>query len=274
MVFIGLAHHIELTKAALAKAIGYYHERPAASFLQATFVYTWIHRMPEASAPPVIVTPDGAIDLQWIGGNFRVAGPDKEPMIEILPAGTTVIGFRFQPAAAATWLDVPANEILGERLYLHELSGPSARRLAGKVSDNRNIAELTAELESVVAGFAPRNAAIDQSMRAAYNLIQAGPPHGVALVPWLGRALAMSERTLRRRFDESFGYGPKTLDRILRYQRYLRLVRLSQKSTASLAAEAGYSDQPHLVRESQRLAGRTPLEVERIMKTGSGRDER
>jgi AraC-like DNA-binding protein len=195
-------------------------------------------------------------------------------MIEILPAGTTVIGFRFQPAAGAAWLGVPANEILGKRLYLHEVSGPSARRLAGKVRDNRNIAELMAELESVVADFAPRNAAIDQSMRAAYNLVQAGPPPGVALVPWLGRALAMSERTLRRRFDESFGYGPKTLDRILRYQRYLRLVRLSQKSTASLAAEAGYSDQPHLVRESQRLAGCTPLEVERIMKTGSGRDER
>ena len=84
----------------------------------------------------------------------------------------------------------------------------------------------------------------------------------------------MSERTLRRRFDESFGYGPKTLDRILRYQRFLRLVRLSQGSTAILAAEAGYSDQPHLVRESQRLAGCTPLEVQRMMRTGSGRDER
>jgi AraC-like DNA-binding protein len=274
MVFIGPAHHIESTKAALAKAIGYYHERPAASFLQGTFAFTWIHRIPEASATPIIVTPDGAIDLQWIGWKFRVAGPDKEPMIEMLPAGTTVIGFRFQPAAAAAWLGVPANEILGERLYLHELLGPSARQLAGKVRDNRNIAELTAELESVIADFAPRNAAIAQSMRAAYNLIQAGPPPGVALVPWLGRALAMSERTLRRRFDESFGYGPKTLDRILRYQRYLHLVRLSQESTASLAVRAGYSDQPHLVRESQRLACCTPLEVERIMKTGSGRDER
>jgi AraC-like DNA-binding protein len=88
----------------------------------------------------------------------------------------------------------------------------------------------------------------------------------VALVPWLGRGLAMSERTLRRRFDESFGYGPKTLDRILRYQRFLRQVRLSQGSPAILAVEAGYCDQPHLVRESRRLAGCTPLEVGRTMK--------
>jgi AraC-like DNA-binding protein len=195
-------------------------------------------------------------------------------MIENLPAGTIVVGFRFQPAAAAAWLGVPANQILGQRLSLQELWGPRAREMAGKVRDNQNVAELSAALESVIADFPGKNAPTDEPMRAAYNLIQAGPPPGVALVPWLGRALAMSERTLRRRFDESFGYGPKTLDRILRYQRFLRLVRLSRGSTAILAAEAGYSDQPHLVRESRRLAGCTPLEVERIMRTGSGRDER
>ena len=230
--------------------------------------------MPPACDAPVIVAPDGTIDLQWIDGRFRVAGPDRDPVIEILPAGTAVIGFRFQPGVAAGWLGVPANEILGQRLSLNELWGPRARRLAAKVRYHRNIAELTAALASAIAGIARDDARIDTRMRAAYDLIEAGAPSGVVLVPWLARALAMSERTLRRRFDESFGYGPKTLDRILRYQRFLRLVRLSQGPTAILAAEAGYSDQPHLVRESRRLAGCTPLEVDRIMRTGSARDER
>ena len=102
-------------------------------------------------------------------------------------------------------------------------------------------------------------------MRAAYDLIETGPPPDVPLVPWLGRALAMSERTLRRRFDESFGYGPKTLDRILRYQRFLRLARQSPAPTAMLAVEAGYSDQAHLVRESRRLTGSTPLQIARML---------
>jgi transcriptional regulator GlxA family with amidase domain len=154
------------------------------------------------------------------------------------------------------------------------LWGPRARGIAGKVRDSQNIAELIAALGSVIADFPGKNAPTDEPMRAAYNLIQAGPPPGVALVPWLGRALAMSERTLRRHFDESFGYGPKTLDRILRYQRFLRLVRSPQGSTAILAVEAGYSDQAHLVRESRRLAGLTPLEVERTIRTGSGGNER
>jgi AraC-like DNA-binding protein len=71
----------------------------------------------------------------------------------------------------------------------------------------------------------------------------------------------MSERTLRRRFDESFGYGPKTLDRILRFQRYRRLARQPDASTAVLAVEAGYADQAHLVRESRRLMGVTPQQL-------------
>jgi AraC-like DNA-binding protein len=68
----------------------------------------------------------------------------------------------------------------------------------------------------------------------------------------------MSERTLRRRFEDAFGYGPKTLDRILRFHRFRRLQRQGEGSTALLAIEAGYADQAHLIRESRRLTGVTP----------------
>ena len=99
---------------------------------------------------------------------------------------------------------------------------------------------------------------VDHAMRTAYRLVQAGPPQRAPLIPWLARSLAMSERTMRRRFHESFGYGPKTLSRILRYQRFLLLSATSQSSMAVLASEAGYADQAHLVRESRRISGLTP----------------
>jgi hypothetical protein len=41
---------------------------------------------------------------------------------------------------------------------------------------------------------------------------------------------------------------------VLRLQRFLRLARRGG-DLARLAAEAGYADQPHLTRESARLAG-------------------
>ncbi len=35
--------------------------------------------------------------------------------------------------------------------------------------------------------------------------------------------LGVSERQLRRRFEDAVGYGPKTLARVLRFQRFLAL---------------------------------------------------
>jgi len=262
-------------KAALALATGHFSERPTTPSLRDSFACIWVHRMPKTEAPPIVVIPDGTIDLQWIDGTFRIAGPDRDPTTEIVPAGATVIGFRFRPAAAAAWLREPAAALLGQRVLLDELWGSKARRLAGSVRSGQGIEDLLCSLAEVIARCTPAHVSVDVPMRAAYDLIKQRPPSGVPLVPWLGRALAMSERTLRRRFDESFGYGPKTLDRILRHQRFVRVSRASKEtSTAILAVEAGYSDQAHLVRESRRLTGTTPFEFVKIMNAVDYSDEK
>lgn len=250
-----------------AQATGHYRERPAAPFLRDWFSAVWTHRMPDTEAPPVVVTPDGTIDLQWIDGHFRIAGPDKDPQTEMISAGMTVIGFRFRPAMAAAWLGAPAVELLGQRLAIETVLGRKGRLLGANIRHQTDLTQLIASIEKNIADHAHRDVA-DRSMQAAFRLIEAGPPMHAPLIPWLGRALAMSERTLRRRFDESFGYGPKTLDRILRYQRFQRLSRSSQASAAMLAVEAGYADQAHLVRESRRLTGSTPAQLERILAIG------
>ena len=103
-------------------------------------------------------------------------------------------------------------------------------------------------------------------MHAAFELIARGTPPGQALIPWLAGELALSERTLRRRFEAAFGYGPQTLNRILRFQRFLKLLRDARNgSAASLAVEAGYADQAHLGREARRLAAATPGEIAALL---------
>jgi AraC-like DNA-binding protein len=243
----------------LAGAIGRFQEQRFASGRNENFAAIWTHELPLDEALPIIVAPDGSIDLQWINGDLRVAGPDREPLQELLPAGVTVIGFRFRPAAAAAWLGVPASELVGQRLALKDIWGSKARSLADKIWKLRGDGDLISGLEIALADCVT-DRPIDATMRVAYSLIEAGPPPGAPLVPWLARSLAVSERTLRRRFDACFGYGPKTLDRILRYQRFQRLTRTSRSPMALIAAEAGYADQAHLTRESRRLSGVTPKE--------------
>jgi AraC-like DNA-binding protein len=77
----------------------------------------------------------------------------------------------------------------------------------------------------------------------------------------LSAALATSERQLLRRFNDAVGYGPKTLDRVLRFQRFLsraRALTRGEDQLARVAAELGYADQAHLSRECVRLSGLPP----------------
>ncbi|MEV4286372.1 helix-turn-helix transcriptional regulator [Nonomuraea bangladeshensis] len=70
----------------------------------------------------------------------------------------------------------------------------------------------------------------------------------------VARDLGLSERQLHRRSLTAFGYAPKTLQRIVRFQRALRLARAGVP-LATVAAEAGYADQAHLSHEVKRLSG-------------------
>ena len=66
--------------------------------------------------------------------------------------------------------------------------------------------------------------------------------------------VGLSARQLHRRCLTSFGYGPKTLGRILRFDRAVALARTGA-ALACVAATVGYADEAHLCREVRDLAG-------------------
>ena len=80
----------------------------------------------------------------------------------------------------------------------------------------------------------------------------------------LAQALGISERQLRRRFHQAVGYGPKTLDRVLRFRRLVsqaRAVSSGEIDLARVAADLGYADQAHMTRDSVRLTGMPPARL-------------
>ena len=68
----------------------------------------------------------------------------------------------------------------------------------------------------------------------------------------------LGPRQIERPFNESVGFGPKTLCRLARFQRVVRAVEPSSRpGWARLAAQHGYADQSHLAREFREFAGTT-----------------
>ncbi|WP_343713303.1 helix-turn-helix domain-containing protein [Inquilinus sp.] len=244
----------------LAKRAGLYREALPAPALASHLLCRWVHALPPGPAVPVAVVPDGCVDLLWVGGQLVVAGPDVTAAHPVLPPGDPVVAVRFRPGAALRWLGLPMSEIAGRQFDLSEFGRPWARDLAGRIGEARTTAERMARLEAGLARVAPGIALPAPEMAFVFRRLGRGPEEaGLAA---LRDRLAISERSLRRRCHEAFGYGPKTLDRILRFQRFLRLAAAGEEATLSgLAAAAGYADQAHLTREVRRLSGLTPAAV-------------
>jgi transcriptional regulator GlxA family with amidase domain len=95
--------------------------------------------------------------------------------------------------------------------------------------------------------------------------------HPRGRVEEMARRYGLSDRQMRRRFAQAVGYGPKTLQRVLRMQRVLWLAHADASappSLAQLALASGYADQAHMTRELAALTEMTP----HLILRGSRRD--
>lgn len=237
---------------------GYREFRPAAA-LDEHFQCVWTNTLAPDCSGRLAVVPDGCIDLTWRSGELTVAGPDISAAIAPIVPGT-IVGARFRPGAASKWLGLPMSEIVGSRAALADFWGGRARDIAARMSDADSDAARTRVLEAALCRLASDLEPPDRDMGFVFSALgteSAGPSMAVIL-----DRLDMSPRTLRRRCHEAFGYGPKTLDRILRFQRFLALARqANEPRLANLAFEAGYADQAHLTREVRDLSGFSPTMI-------------
>jgi AraC-like DNA-binding protein len=246
----------------LSMAPGVYRAKPVLPVLRRHFVSVWFHYKPLGVAGHSAVVPDACADLVWCRGGLWVAGPDRQVSLELVPPGTTVVGIRFLPGVVATLLGVPAREILGARVPLDRVWGDSAQELIGAVGDAQEPHVVAKRLEAALARIAGDFDPPDQSAEIILRCVAKPPDPRRPIIPELTSALGLSERTLRRHCEHAFGYGPKTLDRVLRMQRFLQLARTSRgPGLANLAGASGYADQAHLSREARRLTGLTPTAI-------------
>jgi len=198
-------------------------------------------RTPEPAVARVV--PDGCIDLIWSDGGLFVAGPDT--VAHDARPELTYVGVRFHPGWAPVLLGVPAAELRDARVPLDDVwPAAEVRRLAAavEVGPARGLTEaVRARLE--------RTGPPDPLVRGVARALRAGQPVGD-----VAARAGLSARQLQRRSVAAFGYGPKTLARVLRFDRALALAH-SGLPYARVATETGYADQAHLAREVRALAG-------------------
>ncbi|WP_067693316.1 helix-turn-helix domain-containing protein [Nocardia jejuensis] len=218
-----------------------YRERPAL----VSGAVLWTRTMAGDSDTPVL--PDGSMDLLWIDGELFVAGPDTTAHHPSAAPHARIAGIRFYPGSAPALLGFPAHEIRDRRVELADM---------WSAADTRRAAEIVATASSPAIGLEQvarwRSAVTDPGdpiLRRIVTELRAG-----SAVSALADSLELGPRRLHRMSLSAFGYGPKTLARVLRMQRALALARAGVPF-ADTAARTGYSDQAHLARDIRDLSG-------------------
>jgi AraC-like DNA-binding protein len=245
-----------------------YTEWPAPAGLRHAIACLWAQVTPDGSTRRGLVLPDACTDLIWEPGRGAyVAGPDTGPTPTEMPAGTIIIGVRFRPAAGGPALGVPLSELRDLRVDLSDLRPDQARRLPGTLDPDTAVVRALDVAAALVADGPP-----DQALAWAAELLEDPQARTEEVAGHIG----LSERQLRRRCHDAVGYGPKTLQRVLRFRRFVAQIdaaaypaRGPAGDLATIAARAGYADQAHLTRECRTLAGLTPTALARQRVAGS-----
>lgn len=256
----------------------YYHEFDPAPALAAHIACYWTVDVGR-DVPPGHqhhVLPDGCMALIVVlaANGFRhvvLQGPHSAPLDVPVAPGDRYWGVRFWPDTGGLVTGVAPRSLAGQLLPAAGALGHDVqempRALEGVTDPNVAAQRLDALLQPLVARAAPP----DPEIRTAVLAIIAA--NGGAPVGELARSVGLSPRQFQRRFVDAVGLAPKVYSRIRRLRGSLgHLLEDRRVSWSVVAAELGYSDQAHLVREFTRLAHLTPEEVARQVRAiGHGR---
>lgn len=248
-------------------APGYYRHDPPEPLGRYVDHFWILEQFPTEAAQRLV--PDGTVELIFNLGvtqrlyelddasrfrpfkDYWLSGPRRSSIIIGSPAPASMVGVHFRPFGAYAFLHEPMREFADRVLDLDSVWARDARRIRERLGYADTASErfqiLTDEL---LARWKP-DVRDEEIVRHVVGTI-ASPNMNCE---WA------CDRTLRRRFDELVGLSPKTMERVLRFQRIVQRIEQPGPINWSAIAQAeGLFDQSHLVREFRDFAGLTPTE--------------
>ena len=232
-----------------------YNETPPPKGFSGRIACLWTQEIEGEGIYSHSVLPDGCVDIIWIGQSAPiVAGPATRQITVNLPSHTHLTGIRFRPGWAARALGVPVDEIRNQDMLLDDLWQKDTAKITDHLFKSNTRRE---RLESVRNNLPALFADIPGADKTVRFCVRWLVDHPTGQVGELARLIGLSERQLQRRFCAEIGYPPKMFQRIMRLQKLLDMAS-AKASLATLAMDAGFSDQAHMCREVRTLTGKSP----------------
>jgi AraC-like DNA-binding protein len=161
------------------------------------------------------------------------------------------------PLGARMLFGLPMSDLADRVVDLEDVLGAEGGRLNERLADaptwDRRFEILDAFISARLADARLPSPDVDWAWRRLLDR------HGVVEIGALAAELGASRRHLISRFREQIGLPPKTIARILRFNRAVALLQNDNGSRlAEIASECGYFDQAHFNRDFREFAGTAP----------------
>lgn len=162
------------------------------------------------------------------------------------------------PLGAHRLLGLSGDDLRDGSLRLSDVLGRAGDELVSRLAETPDWAARFALADEFLLRLADRARPVDAEVGWAWDRLRR--TGGRLRVTALAAEVGWSRRHLAGRFRHQVGLGPKEAARVLRFSRAVRLLDAAP-SISDLAADAGYADHSHLVREFHALAGCTPSQL-------------
>ncbi|RUU23818.1 AraC family transcriptional regulator [Mesorhizobium sp. M7A.T.Ca.TU.009.01.3.2] len=184
------------------------------------------------------------------------AGLFAGPVVIESFGGACCVQVNFTPLGARRFFRLPMSELADSMVVLDDVLGAQGLALREKLGNAPDWTTRFDMAEAFVTARLENAAETPLEIDWAYDrIITSG---GRTRIASIAERLGWSRKHLAAGFSNAIGIGPKTLSRIVRFNRALGLSRQQTVDWAGIAADCGYADQAHLVREFRDLAGETP----------------
>ena len=194
-------------------------------------------------------------EVQTYRGSL-VVGVQSEFFVIDTAEQASVIGVHFKPGGAFPFFGVPASELHNTHLSLDTLWGAQAGELRERLLEAATPQAMFCILEEVLVARARR---LERHPAVAFALHEfQGVPQKRTIAEVTGQ-IGLSAKRFIQVFSGEVGLTPKLFCRVRRFQKVLRLVRAGRPvEWAGVAADCGYFDQAHFIRDFRAFSGLNP----------------
>jgi AraC-like DNA-binding protein len=215
-------------------------------------------QLPEGRRESVTLLPHPCVNLVFDRGMVAVAGVGRDRFSYEYTGTGRVFGIKFRPGGFRPFFGGVVADLTDQLRPLATLWGAAdAGRFAAELAAARELPDLVAVAERHLRAHWPEpDPEVATVCRIAGALLH---DRTVTRVDDVCARFGIPARTLQRLFERYVGVSPKWVLRRYRvHEAAARLAEGTGRTWAEVAAELGYFDQSHFIRDFTREVGMTP----------------